>query len=151
MKNLMEYNGYKGIVEFSAEDQVFFGKIFGITDLITFEGDSVKALEKAFHEAVDDYIQTCKEEGKEPERVYKGSFNIRINPDIHRMAAFKAQSLHMSLNEFVEKAVAKEVETTQLILSRSVNSKSGRAKAITKSGNGKSNRKGYSRKKSTST
>lgn len=109
MKNTLEYQGYQGVVEFSAEDGVFFGKLFGLNDLVTFEGQSVKELEKAFHEAVDDYIETCKEAGKEPERAYKGSFNVRINPDIHRQAAFKAQLLHISLNEFVERAIENEV------------------------------------------
>lgn len=109
MKNIMEYNGYTGIVEYSAEDRVFFGKVFGINDLVTFEGDTVKQLEKSFKEAVDDYIETCEEQGKGPERAYKGSFNVRIDPEVHRKAAFKAQTLHISLNEFVEQAIAREV------------------------------------------
>src|SRR5688572_136045 len=104
MKNIMEYNGYTGIVEYSGADRVFFGKVFGINDLVTFEGDSVKQLEKAFRDAVDDYVETCTEQGKEPERAYKGSFNVRIDPEVHRKAAFKAQTLHISLNEFVEQA-----------------------------------------------
>ncbi|WP_333820626.1 type II toxin-antitoxin system HicB family antitoxin [Ohtaekwangia sp.] len=59
MKNPMEYKSYKGIVEYSADDGVFFGKIFGVNDLITFEGDTVKELEVAFRGAVDDYLQAC--------------------------------------------------------------------------------------------
>ena len=110
MKNTMECNGYTGVVEYSAEDNVFFGKLFGINDLITFEGNSVKELEKGFQEAVDDYLSTCKALDKERERAYKGSFNVRIDPEIHRLAAFKAQTLHISLNEFVEQAIAKEIE-----------------------------------------
>lgn len=105
----MEYNGYSGIVEYSAEDRVFFGKVFGINDLVTFEGDSVKQLEKSFKDAVDDYIETCEDQGKEPERAYKGSFNVRIDPEVHRKAVFKAQTMHISLNEFVEQAIAREV------------------------------------------
>ena len=109
MSNSLEYKGYHGVVEFSADDNVFFGKIFGINELVTFEGDSVKQLEKSFHDAVEEYIAMCKEMGKEPERPYKGSFNVRINPEIHRKAAFKAQSLNISLNELVENAISKEV------------------------------------------
>ena len=111
MKNILEYNGYTGVVEFSAEDMVFFGKIFGINDLVTFEGETVRDLERAFRDAVDDYIKTCSSEGKEPERAYKGSFNVRINPDIHRMAAARAQSMHISLNELVERAITREVQS----------------------------------------
>jgi predicted HicB family RNase H-like nuclease len=118
MKNTLKYKSYTGIVEFSAEDGVFFGKLFGINDLVTFEGSSVRELEKAFHEAVDDYIETCGELGKSPERDFKGSFNIRINPQIHRMAALKAQTMHISLNEFVEQAIEKEVQFLPLKNSR---------------------------------
>ena len=110
MNNSLVYKGYRGIVEFSAADNVFFGKLFGINDLVTFEGTSVKALEKSFREAVDDYLATCAELGKEPERTFKGSFNVRIDPDIHRKAALKAQAQSISLNELVEKAIKKEID-----------------------------------------
>ena len=110
MNNSLAYKGYRGVVEFSAADNVFFGKLFGINDLVTFEGTSVKALEKSFREAVDDYLATCAELGKEPERIFKGSFNVRIDPDIHRKAALKAQTQSISLNELIEKAIKKEVD-----------------------------------------
>lgn len=58
MKNVLEYNGYSGSVEFSAEDEVFFGKLIGIKDVVTFEADTVARLKKAFRDAVDDYVVT---------------------------------------------------------------------------------------------
>lgn len=66
-----------GSVHFNAEDRVFHGKIEGVDDLVTFEGKSVDEIIKAFHEGVDDYIELCKEQGKEPLRSYKGSCNAR--------------------------------------------------------------------------
>jgi len=69
MKNLLEYKNYRGTVEFSAEDEVFFGKINGIRDVVTFEADSVAKLKKAFKEAVEDYIETCKKSGKDIDKV----------------------------------------------------------------------------------
>jgi len=65
MSNMMEYKGYQGSVEFSAEDKVFFGKIDAIRDLVSFEGTNVANLEKAFKEVVDDYLGLCKEEGRD--------------------------------------------------------------------------------------
>ena len=59
MKNYLEYKGYIGTVEFSAEDKIFFGKIQGINDLVTFEGSSVDELEKSFQESILDYLETC--------------------------------------------------------------------------------------------
>lgn len=109
MKNVLEYKGYTGSVEFSADDDVFFGKITGIRDVVTFEADSVTKLRKAFKEAVEDYIETCKSLNKDPDTEFKGSFNVRVKPKIHRLAAMKSAALKMSLNQFVEKAIEKEV------------------------------------------
>ena len=105
MKNTMEYKGYVGNVEFSEEDEVFFGKVIGIRSLISYEGATAKELIKDFHDAVDDYLALCEAEDKEPEKAYKGSFNIRISPELHKQAVRCAESNQMSLNSFVEKAL----------------------------------------------
>ncbi len=76
----MNYENHQASVHFSSEDDVFFGKIPGISDLVTFEGKSVKELKSLFREAVEDYIETCAEAGKKPEKTCKGSFNLRLYP-----------------------------------------------------------------------
>jgi len=88
---------------------VFFGKIEGVEDLITFEGNSVLEVKGAFEEAVNDYIILCKENGKKLEKSYKGSFNIRIAPEIHKKAKRLALMKGISLNQFIQKAVEEEV------------------------------------------
>jgi len=109
MKDTLKYKGFIGSVHFSADDEIFFGKVEGIDDLVTFEGESVKELIKFFHEEVDDYIALCKKIGKEPLKSYKGSLNIRMSPEVHRKAAEKAALLGISLNQLIQKAVEKEV------------------------------------------
>lgn len=109
MKNLLEYKGYSGTVEFSADDETFFGRIAGIRDVVTFEADSVAKLKKSFREAVEDYIETCEKLNKHPDKEYKGSFNVRIKPKIHRLAVIKSAAMKMSLNQFVEVVLEKEV------------------------------------------
>mgnify|MGYP001583607314 CR=1 FL=1 len=109
MKNVIQYKGYSGSVEFSADDDIFFGKIIGIRDIVTFEADSVTKLKKAFKEAVEDYIETCKHFDKNPDKDFKGSFNVRVQPSIHRLAVIKSAALKISLNQFVERALKREV------------------------------------------
>ena len=109
MKDVLVYKDYIGSVHFNADDEVFFGKIEGIEDLVSFEGDSVIELKKAFEEAVDDYLEICKENGKKTDKSYKGSFNVRIAPDIHKKATRLALMKGMSLNQFIQKAVEEEV------------------------------------------
>jgi len=109
MKDVLTYKDFIGSVHFSGEDKVFHGKIEGITDLVTFDGKSVNELEKAFHEAVNDYIALCKEAGKEPLKSYKGSFNIRIPYELHIQAVKQATVMGISLNQLVQKAIERAV------------------------------------------
>ena len=59
----------------------------GIRSLISYEGTTAMELASDFHEAIDDYLALCEAEHKEPEKAYKGSFNVRISPQLHREAA----------------------------------------------------------------
>jgi len=102
--NMLKYKNFYGSVEYTADDDCFFGKIIGTTDLVTFEGDCVDSLKTAFAEAVEDYLALCREVGKEPQKTYKGSLNVRINPELHREASVLASRKGVSLNAFVERA-----------------------------------------------
>ena len=105
MKNAMEYKGYWGTVEYSETDNILFGKVIGIGSLISYEGKSVDELRGDFEAAVDDYLELCAEKGIEPDKTYKGSFNVRISPNLHRSLALYAASHNQSLNASVEAAI----------------------------------------------
>ena len=105
MNNTVEYRGYVGSIEFSEEDALFFGKVLGVRALISYEGESASDLIADFHTAVDDYLALCEERGEVPERAYKGSFNVRIPPQLHQQAAVYALSQQISLNALVEAAL----------------------------------------------
>ncbi len=105
MKNVVKYKQFVGTVNFSAEDEVFYGKIEGINDLVTFEGSSVQELKESFEEGVEDYLTLCEENGKEVFRSFKGSFNVRIDPALHSKAYELALLQGLSLNQFVQKAI----------------------------------------------
>jgi len=103
--NMLKYKDFYGSVEYSAADECFFGKIIGTGDLVTFEGKSVDELKKAFTEAVNDYLVLCQEAGKKPQKSYRGSFNVRISPNLHREAVIISSKQGISLNAFVERAI----------------------------------------------
>lgn len=65
--SILHYKGYSTQPEYSADDRIFFGRIIGIRDMVYFQSDSVKGIEKEFHKAVDDYLAFCAEIGKEQE------------------------------------------------------------------------------------
>ncbi|GHU78701.1 DNA repair protein HhH-GPD [Bacteroidia bacterium] len=110
MKNVLTYKGFIGSVHFSADDNVFFGKVEGINDLITFEGETVKELTDAFHYMVDEHIRDCEKENLPIKKSYKGSFNIRLTPDLHQRAAISAKIHGNTLNSFVKEAIEHRLE-----------------------------------------
>ena len=111
MKNTIKYKGYTGSVAFDAEDRIFHGRVLGVSSaLIGFEGATVADLEKDFQNAVDDYLEMCAEQGKEPGKPFKGSFNIRLSPDLHQSLVLNAANQKMTLNAYI-KTVLEQVVT----------------------------------------
>ncbi|MES2701382.1 MAG: hypothetical protein V4649_02030 [Bacteroidota bacterium] len=64
MIDRLNYKGYYAEVHFSSKDKVYHGKIADVSDLILFEASSIPGLNQAFAEAVDDYLETCREINK---------------------------------------------------------------------------------------
>ncbi|MFH1575123.1 MAG: type II toxin-antitoxin system HicB family antitoxin [Acidobacteriota bacterium] len=105
MKDMMTHRGYAGSVHYSDEDRIFFGKIEFIRNLISYEGTDVDSLRQAFEESVDDYLEACAREGREPERPFKGTFNVRTGSDLHRRAVTYAREKDINLNRLVSDAL----------------------------------------------
>ena len=74
MNSILRYKGYSARPEYSADDQVFYGKILGIDDLVDFYTENAKEIEKEFRAAVDDYLEFCEEVGKQPQKAFSGTF-----------------------------------------------------------------------------
>ena len=109
MRDILKYGDYLATIHYSTDDDIFFGKIEGINDLVMFEGESIKELKQSFHEAVDDYVNICTEHSREPFKSYKGSFNVRVSPELHKKANELAVIEGMTLNQLVQKAIEREV------------------------------------------
>jgi predicted HicB family RNase H-like nuclease len=105
MSNLLEYKNYFGTVEYSSSDKILYGKVIGINGLISYEGSSIESLQADFEAAVDDYLEMCREQGIEPQKTYKGSFNVRISPALHKNLALFAAAHNKTLNAAVEDAI----------------------------------------------
>ena len=105
MSNTLQYKGYIGELEFSEEDEVFYGKVLGIRSLISYEGATVKELVTDFKSNVDEYLHACESQNIEPEKAFKGSFNVRVSPQLHQAAVICAAQNRISLNRFVEDAI----------------------------------------------
>ncbi|MCH5343091.1 MAG: type II toxin-antitoxin system HicB family antitoxin [Acetatifactor sp.] len=109
MSSLLSYKNYSGTVEYSKEDKCLYGKVIGVKSLLSYKGNSVEELEADFQSVIDEYLKECKERGVEPEQSYKGSFNVRISPELHRTLAIYAVEHGKSLNAVVEEAIGNMV------------------------------------------
>ena len=107
---MMEYQGYLGKVEYDDEAGIFHGEVANLRDVVTFQGESVAELRRAFRESVDDYLAFCAARGEAPEKPYSGTFTVRISPELHRDIALRARAANQSLNGWItallEQAVA---------------------------------------------
>lgn len=111
MRDVLTYKEFIGTVYFSADDKVFYGKIEGINDLITFDGANVDELEEAFKYMVDEHIKDCKKEGIPVEKSYKGSLNVRLSPELHKKITQMALLKGVSLNKFINETLRKGLST----------------------------------------
>ena len=97
MNSMLEYKGYHATIEFDADDDIFVGKVFGIADSLNFHGSSIPELKEMFEQCIDTYLDFCEKIGKVPEKEFKGSFNVRISPELHRKAALAAANQKITL------------------------------------------------------
>jgi predicted HicB family RNase H-like nuclease len=102
----MKYKGYEGTVKFDEEAGIFYGEVINTRDVITFQGTSVKELQKAFRDSIDDYLAFCEERGEEPDKPFSGNFVLRISPDLHRELYTEAKRAGKSLNSLIEEKLA---------------------------------------------
>lgn len=105
----MSYKGYNARIDYDDEDGIFVGRIAGIRDGVGFHADSVAELREAFHEAVEDYLETCAKIGKEPQKAFSGQMMFRVKPELHRRAAVAAELAGKSLNQWAEEVIGRAV------------------------------------------
>lgn len=109
-RNLIEYKGFIGKVEFDVKAGIFHGEVINLRDVITFQGECVEDLRQAFIDSVEDYLEFCAQRGEEPEKPFSGKFIVRIDPELHRKIYIRAKeedkSMNRVINETLEEAFA---------------------------------------------
>lgn len=99
--NDMKYKGYLGSTEVDVQDNVLHGKLLFIKDLVTYEAATPSELHIAFKDSVDDYLEDCADQGVEPDTPFKGQFNVRVTPELHRQLAVCARAQGKPMNVYV--------------------------------------------------
>ena len=108
--SMLEYKGYHAKIYYDARDDIFVGEVFGLNDSLNFHGSNVQELKEMFRQCIDDYLELCQQLGEEPEREFKGNFNIRVQPELHRQLAYNALKEGKSLNQYINESLEQFVD-----------------------------------------
>ena len=92
-ESMLEYKGYHAKIYFDARDEIFVGEVFGLNDSLNFHGNTVQELKEMFRQCIDNY------------REFKGNFNIRVQPELHRQLAYNALKEGKSLNQYINESL----------------------------------------------
>lgn len=112
MGETLRYRGYEGTIEASVEDGVLHGRVLFIKDVVSYEGKTIEELRRDFEGALEDYLAVCEQRGIEPDKPFKGAFNARVSPDLHKEAAVYAARSNRTINDVVREALAEYLART---------------------------------------
>ncbi len=98
---MMQHKGYLAKIEFDDEAGILYGRVINTSDVITFEGQSVEEIRKAFIESVEEYLRFCAEQGEKPEKPFSGRLPLRMEPSLHREIAMAASRKGQSINSWI--------------------------------------------------
>ncbi|SDS25154.1 Predicted nuclease of the RNAse H fold, HicB family [Halopseudomonas litoralis] len=110
MSTMLKHRGYYGTIQPDIESGTLFGKLAFIRDLVTYEADDLKTLEKEFQISVDDYLKDCADLGRAPDTPCKGSFNVRVGHNLHLAATVAATQQSITLNDLTRRALSEYLE-----------------------------------------
>ena len=96
---MMEYKGYHAAVKYDADSEAFHGVVVGAQDVIFFEATSVEELKKEFQFSIDDYLASCAEMGRRPDKPFSGDVSLSLTPDLRKAAAVAASYERYDANE----------------------------------------------------
>jgi predicted HicB family RNase H-like nuclease len=103
-------------VEYSSEDDCLFGKVIGMAkDLIAYEGNTISELRSDFEAGIDSYLEACHADGIKPRKPFSGKLNLRMPSELHgRVAAF-SMSAGITINDFINRAISRELELSECL------------------------------------
>ena len=105
----MKYRGYTARIDFESKDELFVGRLLGMSEQIVFHGASVEELRGDFEFAVDHYRAECERMGQSPEKPASGRLLLRLPAEVHAAAIVAAAAEGRSLNQWVADALTQAV------------------------------------------
>lgn len=111
MMNLMDFNGYRAIIQYDPDMNMFRGEFIGLNGGADFYATTIEGLRREGELSLKVFLDMCAEDGVDPIKEYSGKFNLRVPPELHAELAVRAASTGKSLNQWVADQLAQAVQT----------------------------------------
>lgn len=101
MKNMLEINGYRAVIQFDPDIDMFRGEFVGLNGGADFYARDIASLKAEGEASLKVFLAMCREDGVGPGKQYSGKFNVRISPELHATIAAAAAADGKSLNQWI--------------------------------------------------
>jgi predicted HicB family RNase H-like nuclease len=109
MMNTMEINGYKAIIQYDPEIELFRGEFVDLNGGADFYATDIEGLRREGEISLNVFLEMCREDGVEPRKAYSGRFNLRVSPQLHAKISVRAAASGKSLNQWLTEVIDEAV------------------------------------------
>ncbi len=101
MMNAMDIQGYKAVIQYDPEIEMFRGEFTSLNGGADFYATNIAGLRKEGETSLKVFLEMCREEGIDPKQQFSGTFHLQVSPELHAGVARKAAAEGKSLNQCV--------------------------------------------------
>ncbi|MDX9788913.1 MAG: type II toxin-antitoxin system HicB family antitoxin [Desulfobacterales bacterium] len=110
MKNIMEIDGYKAVIQYDSENEIFRGEFIELNGGADFYAKDIKGLRKEGKISLKVFLDMCREKGVGPVKKFSGKFNLRIPTQLHAKIATVAAADGKSINVWIVEKLSRMVD-----------------------------------------
>ncbi len=109
MMNTMDINGYRAIIQYDPDIDMFRGEFIGLNGGADFYAKDIDGLRREGETSLQVFLEMCEEDGVAPRKAYSGKFNLRVSPQLHAEIAERAAAAGKSLNQWVTEVLDQSI------------------------------------------
>lgn len=113
MMNTMSINGYRAIIKYDPDIEMFRGEFVGLNGGADFYAGDVAGLQREAARSLQVFLDMCREDGVEPRRHFSGKFNLRLSPELHEEIAAASAAEGTSINQWIADELNSSIKDRQ--------------------------------------